>query len=420
MLNLNQKYKRKNETECVISFEADLDEKAVKEIEANALMKLQSMVSLPGFRVGKVPLNLIREKFPSMLKDEVLEIAARQLVSDIIKDEKLYPVVPPKITDVKYEDGKKIQIKIQFEINPTVDPKNYQNIKIVKKVKKIGDKEIEDYINRIREYNAYLKSLEDNAQVGPTHYVIADYEIYENGKKTENGDVKGEIIDMSSPQNIAGLTEAIMGAKKGETKEFTKEFDGKQMKFVVKINDIKEKIVPQLDEEFLKSLGVKDLNELKENVKKILEAQELEKTEREIVKQVEDSLIKDNQIPLPPTVVDEEIKELFEVFKKKSNLEDADKLNLSDYVNTLRPIAERNLRITYLLHNIAKKENITATQEDFNNELNRVLATLKTEEEIKRAKEMFESRKDYIMASIVENKTYNFIKSKAEIKEETL
>ena len=84
----------------------------------------------------------------------------------------------------------------------------------------------------------------------------------------------------------------------------------------------------------------------------------------------------------------------------------------------LKPVAERNLSLTYLLHNIAKKESITATEAELNAELDKVVARLNTEEEKKKARELFENRKDYIMSSIVENKTMDLVKSKAVIKEE--
>jgi FKBP-type peptidyl-prolyl cis-trans isomerase (trigger factor) len=91
----------------------------------------------------------------------------------------------------------------------------------------------------IREYNAYLKPVEGQS-VSKNHYLIVDYEIYENGNKID--ELKNEIVDMSSPQNIVGFEQAVLGANKGDTREFETEFDGKKMKFIVKINDIKKRL----------------------------------------------------------------------------------------------------------------------------------------------------------------------------------
>ena len=414
----NKSYKKVKEDNCVVVYEVNVDEKTTGEMENNATLKLQSVVSLPGFRVGKVPPGMIKQQFPSMVKDEVLDLAAKSAVNEIIENEKTYPVVAPVIGKINYEPSRKISFELKLEVNSRFEPKKYEKIQVTRKTHKVSEEDIDKRLKLIREYNAYLKSVDENAVVAGNHYVIVDYEIYENGVKSENGDFKGEIIDMSSPQTIAGMSDAVLGAKKGEEKEFETEFDGKKMKFKVKINEIKEKIVPEIDENFLKQSGAKSMEELGTQVRKLLELQETEKTEKDVIRQIEDSLIKDNRIPLPPTVVNEEIKELFEIFKKKSNAENPETLSLENYLNTLRPVAERNLTITYLLHNIAKKENINAGDEDLSKELDKVIRALKSEDEIKKAREIFETRKDYIMASIVENKTFEFIKSKAEMKEQ--
>ncbi len=420
MLGLNKKYKKVKEEGCVLVFEGNFVDKEIVDIEANALMKLQVAVSLPGFRQGKVPPHMIKQQFPSMVKEEALDIAAKALLEDIANNEKIYPVVSPMVSDVAYEPGKKLSLKITIEVNPKFEPQKYENLKVTKKIKKITDEDVENYIKSIREYNAYLEAVPQETPISESHYVIVDYEVYENGIKVENGDVKGEIIDMSSPQGIAGMSAAILGAKKGETKEFETEFDSKKMKFVVKINEVKRKVVPEIDEKFLKAAGVSSQEELRTNVRKILENESNINSEKEVIKQIEDSLIRDNKIPLPPTVVEEEIKELFEVFKRRMNTQSDQNLNIKDYYSSLKPIAERNLKITYLLHNIARKENIAVSDEDYKKEMDKVIASLKNEDEIKKAKEMFETRKSYVMASMVENKTFEFIKSKAEIKEENI
>jgi trigger factor len=255
----------------------------------------------------------------------------------------------------------------------------------------------------------------ENQAVSKNHYLIVDYEIFENGKKVD--ELKNEMVDMSSPQKIAGLEKAVLGANKGDIKEFETEFDGKKMKFIVKINDIKEKIVPQIDDNFIKQLGAKDINDLREQVRKVLEAQELEKSEKSIIEQIENYIIEKNKFSLPPTLVRQEMEELFEMVKKRSNISPDKKLELKDYEDKIKPIAEKNLRVAYILHFIAKKENIKVTEDDFNAELERVIKTLKTEDEVKKAKDLFDQRKDYIMASISENKTIDFIKSKITIKE---
>lgn len=415
-LGFGDKIKKIKQEGCVHVFSVNVDSKALGEASQDALVHLQSVVSLPGFRVGKVPLGMIKAQFPSMVKDEVLDIAAKAALPEIIKSAGISPVVAPLLKGVAYEPEKSLYFEIQFECAPTLDPKGYEKISAVRKVHEVTDAEVDKYISQVREYNAYLKPAAEGEAAGKSHFVIVDYQTFEEGKPVPGGDVKGEIVDLSSPQTIAGLADAVTGAKKGETREFDAPFGDKKMHFKVTVNEIKAKVVPELDENFLKEAGVKTVEELKANVKKLLEQGASEKTEKDMLGQIEDALIKNNPLSLPPTLVREEAQELLELFKKRAPVEQH--LPDESLLERLKPVAERNLSLTYILHHIAKKEKVEATDAELEAELEKVMARLNTEEEKQKGRELFEKRKEYIRASMVENKTMALVKERAIIKEE--
>lgn len=415
-LGFGDKIKKIKQEGCVHVFSVNVDSKALGEASQDALVHLQSVVSLPGFRVGKVPLGMIKAQFPSMVKDEVLDIAAKAALPEILKAAGISPVVAPLLKGVAYEPEKSLYFEIQFECAPTLDPKGYEKISAVRKVHEVTDAEVDKYISQVREYNAYLKPAAEGEAAGKSHFVIVDYQTFEDGKPVPGGDVKGEIVDLSSPQTIAGLADAVTGAKKGETREFDAPFGDKKMHFKVTVNEIKAKVVPELDENFLKEAGVKTVEELKANVKKLLEQGASEKTEKDMLGQIEDALIKNNPLSLPPTLVREEAQELLELFKKRAPVEQH--LPDESLLERLKPVAERNLSLTYILHHIAKKEKVEATDAELEAELEKVMARLNTEEEKQKGRELFEKRKEYIRASMVENKTMSLVKERAIIKEE--
>ncbi|OIO05246.1 MAG: trigger factor [Elusimicrobia bacterium CG_4_10_14_0_2_um_filter_56_8] len=415
-LGYGDKIKKIKQEGCVHLFGVSLDSKALDEAAQEALVRLQSVVSLPGFRVGKVPLAMIKAQFPSMVKDEVLDIAAKASLPEIFKGSQLNPVVAPLLKNVSYEPAKSLYFEIQFECSPTLEPKGYEKIAATRKVHNITDAEVDKYINQVREYNAYLKPAAEGEAAAKNHFVIVDYDTFENGVPVADAAVKGEIVDLSSPQTIAGLADAVTGAKKGESREFDAPFGDKKMHFKVTVTEIKQKIVPGLDENFLKEAGVKTVEELKGNVRKLLEQGAAEKTEKDMLGQLEEALIKNNPLALPPTVVKEETQELLELFKKRAPVEQH--LPDESLIERLRPVAERNLSLTYILHHIAKKENIQATDSELDAELEKVMARLNTEEEKAKGRDLFEKRKEYIRASMVENKTMTLVKEKAVIKEE--
>jgi len=417
-LGFGDKIKKIKQEGCVHLFGVTLDSKQLGEASEAALVRLQSVVSLPGFRVGKVPLAMIKGQFPSMVKDEVLDIAAKSALPEILKASELNPVVAPMLGNVTYEPEKNLYFELQFECAPTLEPKGYEKIAATRKTHKVSDADVEKYITQVREYNAYLRPAADGEAAAKDHFVIVDYDTLENGVPVKDGSVKGEIVDLSSPQTIAGLADAVIGAKKGESREFDAPFGDKKMHFKVTVNEIKAKVVPELDENFLKEAGVKTVDELKANVRKMLEQGASEKTEKEFLSQLEDALIKSNPLSLPPTLVKEEARELLELFKRRAPMEQ--RLPDEAMLERLKPVAERNLSLTYILHHIAKKEKIEATDAELDAELEKVMARLNTEDEKAKGRELFEKRKEYIRASMVESKTMDLVKGKAVIKEENV
>lgn len=414
-LDLGKSIKETQNKDCVHIFTVTLDEQQTKDLCLNAVAKLQHVAKIPGFRVGKVPLSMIKNQFPNEIRDEAIDTAAKAALPEIFEQHKdINPVVQPIMRNVKYEEDKSLSFEIQIETPPVFEVKDYTKLKATKKAVNVSDKDVDTYINQVLEYNSYLKSADEKAKVTKKNYIIADYRCVEDGKTVPGSDIKGDIIDMSNPQTIKGLPEAVLGAKKGETKEFMSKLGDKEMKYVVTVSEIKEKVTPALDEEFFKSAGVKDEAELKANVRKMLEDQQSEASEKDMTEQLEDALIKNNPFSLPPTLVAEETADLIQVYKKRMRGADVDEKKAAE---RLQPVAIRNLSLTYILHAIAKKENITATDEDLNEELKKALETIKTEEEKNNARKLFEERKEYIRASLVENKVIAFVKENATIKE---
>ncbi len=419
-LKLSDKIKRTNKEGCVYAYTVSVKDEDFSTVEQQALVRLQASVELPGFRKGKVPVNMIKEQFPKAVKDEIVDAAAKASINDMIKVDNITPVVTPLIKDVKFDSEKSVDIEIQFETVPQFEVKGYDDIKVTKKIHKVSDKDVEDYIKRVRDYNAYLKAVEDDSIViDKTHYIIFDYEAFEDGKKLEENSAKGELIEVANPgtNQIAGLIDNVLGAKKGETREFDSEAGGRKLHFKVTINEIKTKISPEIDEKFLKEAGVKTIEELNKNIRKMLERTETDKTEKDFAVQIEEELLKKNTLELPPALIKQETQDLIQMFKKRMG-DNQGKVSDDALVKKLKPIAERNLRIAYILHNIGEKEKIEITEEDLQAELEKALLSVQTEKEKGQIKDVFEKRKEYITVTLRENKTMQFVKGKASVKEE--
>ncbi len=419
-LKLSDKIKRTSKEGCVHTYIVSIKGNDFNTVEQQALVRLQASVSLPGFRTGKVPVSMIKEQFPKPVQDEIVDTAAKASIGDMLKIDNIKPVVAPLIKNVKFEAGESVEIEVQFECVPEFEVKGYEGIKVTKKIHKVTDADIDDYIKRIRDYNAYLKPVEgDSVVVDKSHYVIFDYEAFEDGKKLEENSAKGELIEVANPGTvqIPGLVDNIMGAKKGETREFDSTAGGRKLHFKVAINEIKVKVSPEIDEKFLKEAGVKTMEELNANIRKMLERSEADKTAKDFATQIEEELLKKNTLELPPTLIKQETQDLIAMFKKRMG-DTQGKVKDETLVEKLKPMAERNLRIAYILHNIGEKEKIEITEKDLEAELERALASVQTDKEKEQIKEVFKKRKEYITATLRENKTMEFVKNKASVTEE--
>ena len=404
-------YKKIKEDGCCLTYEVELKNDDFLKYQERAILKVQAEAEYPGFRKGKVPIDILKKNFSNYITNALKEIIVIDVLNDLYEKEKIFSIITPRIFDFSIDENiKKASFKIYIEQNPKFDVKNYTDFEVKRSIKKITDEDIDKHIQTIREYHAYLKPVDE--PVSKKHYILVDYEVWEDGNKVQ--DFKQELVDMSSPQTIMGFDDAVLGKKKDDTVEFETEFDNKKLKFIVNILDVKEKVVPEIDENFLKEIGAKDVNDLREQVRKILELEELQKSEKSIIEQIENHLILNNDFPLPPTILKEEMNEIFEIVKQRANITDPN-VTLKDYEDKIRPIAERNLKITYILNAIANKENIKATEDDYYKELDKVIKTLKSDDEVNKAKDLFEKRRSYIMASITENKVLDFIKSKIKI-----
>ncbi|MCX7641057.1 MAG: trigger factor family protein, partial [Elusimicrobiales bacterium] len=155
-------YKKEKNEGCIRIYDISFDLNDYVKIEDDALKAVQSVVTYPGFRKGKVPFEIIKEHFFQALSDEIRERAVHKSIDTIMENEKIIPVVSPSVYDIKHDsENRKISFKLYFEIAPEFEPKGYTDFEIVKKIKKITDKDIDNYIEQIRQYNSYLQPVDE-------------------------------------------------------------------------------------------------------------------------------------------------------------------------------------------------------------------------------------------------------------------
>ncbi|MBR2081588.1 MAG: trigger factor [Elusimicrobiaceae bacterium] len=405
---------------CRVTLSVETASELITKSFQNAAVQVQSRAQMQGFRAGKVPLDLVKQNFAGHIKERALDLAVKAAINAALADAKLDAVAVPTLTKAdfnKFEDGKPFTFEIAVDVAPEFDVTGYKGIEITKKADTATDADVQENLNRVLDANARLESAADGAVIDDKCYAVVHYTGKRNGTDDYKLSADSELIDMAAPQTMNGLAEAVKGLKKGDVKDYETKEGEDTLSFHVTVDDIKNKIVPALDDNFAKDMGFDTLDALKTKVKENLDAEAKRTAERDEVTQIENALVKANNFDLPQSLVEEYTESSLHNFVHSMTQLDPHKLTAEQhkmFEERIRPSVEKDLRIGYMIHAIAKKENLQATEADWQAEMDKTLAEKKNDE--KQVKTFFNERKDQIIATLTERKVFEFLKKEAKYK----
>lgn len=407
------KFKKLKEEGCVVTLSVEVSAQEITDESQTALMRLQSLARIPGFRAGKAPLDLVKQHFAGRAKEEAVDALIRKHVPAALEDLKLRVVETPVVEDVKWKDGEPLVITVKAEIAPTPVAKDYLKIPVARKPQTADDAALNKRIEELRDAQARLDVAKEDA-VGDKSFVVMDYSASQNGKPLANAKGTAELVDMSSEQSVEGLTAGLKGMKRGESKTIKVKLGGKETDLAVTVTEIKTKVLPALDAEFAKDMGMTSLDELKGKLKEVLDREVKSASESDVVRQIEEALVKANVFPLPPSMVERQLEGMMDRMRRQ--LMGATQLSekvLTDLRAKLQPKAEDEVRLAFVMSAIAEKEKIAVTDAELASELEAGLKDAESEEKKKELQQIFAQRKDQISHMIRERKTLNLLKEKA-------
>lgn len=408
---------------CRVTLSVEAAPELVSKCFQNAAVQVQSRAQMQGFRAGKVPLDLVKQNFAGHIKERALDLTVKAAINAAIADAKLDAVAVPTLTKAdfaNFNDGKAFLFEIAVDVAPEFDVKDYKGIEIAKKPETATDADVNENLSRVQDANARLESAQDGAAIDDKCYAVVHYKGQRNGKDDYKLSADSELVDMAAPQTMPGLAEAIKGLKKGDEKDFESKEGEDTLSFHVVVDDIKNKIVPALDDGFAKDMGFDTLDALKAKVKESLDEEAKQNARRDEIAQIENHLVKANDFALPQSLVEEYTESSLNNFVRSMTQMKPEQLNAEQrkaFEERIRPSVEKDLRIGYIVHAIAKKENLEATEADWKAELDKSLASnTQNKADEKKIKSFFEERKAHILATLSERKVFDFLKAEAKYK----
>lgn len=380
----------------------------VKNIDRAYLKNVQKF-NVSGFRKGKAPRAIIENRYG---KDIFYEDAAYLVVDEtwpkVISEKNIEAVDRPELVKLDYGIDKDLAFTINVTVKPEVELGQYKGIEAKKSEYIVTDEDVDKQLNLMRERNARIIKKEDGI-IEKGNMAIIDYEGFIDGAAFEGGKDSNYSLEIGSGSFIPGFEEQLIGKNAGEETEVkvtfpsdyhAKDLAGKEAVFKVKINEVKYKELPPLDDEFAKDVSeFGTLEEFKSDTKKKLQLRNDEKSKREFEDSVLKKVVDNAKVTIPKVMVDREIDYMMEDLNYRLKYQGIDLEQYAKYTNTSieklkeenRDAAENQVKTTLVLEKIGKVESVTATDDEveseienmakqYNQEVDKIKKTLKERE----------------------------------------
>lgn len=417
----------KNLNDCMKLFQVEIPHDLVEKTAKEVYGEIKKVAKIPGFRVGSAPQDLLEKHYSKNAEEEILKKLIPAGYRKALDDHRADPIGPPRVFNINFQKGKPLIFEAEVATRPVFKLKNYKGIKVTKKRISVSQQETDESFSRLR--NMYSKYNDLQGPVKKGDYVVCDVEVFANGKPISKKN-KSMWISADKNASLLGMGEDLIGLAKGQTKEIKKKlpdnypdkkYAGKLAKFKILVNEIKEKKLPTVDDEFAKNLNSDNLETLKKEVESQLLMRKENALKINMQNQILERLLKDVRFQVPAGLVGRQ-KEVFvrrletELLQKGLHKDDIEKK-----IKELDPKLEQNARdkvqLYFILDYIAVKEKIELNEKDINERLKAIAMSL--EQSADEVKKYYEKEKllGGLAEEIKEGKVLEFLLKEAEIKE---
>ncbi len=349
-----------------------------KEVQSH-IQKLAKTTKLPGFRPGKAPAAMINQKFRGAAVGDALEEIIQKSVNEIIAENNLRITHEPNVKLSKFEEGKDIEFSMEVEVLPDVKLSDFSKIKLEKPMAEVPEEEINKSLEYVAQSRRETEVISQNRASKKGDIVVIDFVGTINGEEFKGGKGVDYPLELGSNSFIPGFEDQLIGLKKGDKKDVkvkfpedyhAKDLASKDAVFAVEIKELRTLKKVEINDEFAKSLGAKDLADLKKNVAERIKQDYEAASKMKLKRALLDILDKDYKIELPQSLVDAEydgILKQYEHAKANNELDDYEKSKKEkDLLKEYKEIAERRVKLGIILSEVGAKEKVQITSDDLN------------------------------------------------------
>jgi len=393
-----------------------VDKKTIQLKMDERLSELQKEVALKGFRPGKVPSSVIKSQFGKSIYGEVIDKVLRETSTKAISEKKLKIAGQPKIDLKQFGEGKDLNYELQIDCLPNIKLSPLEKFKANQHKIKIEKKIIEDKLKEIAEQNKKFEDKKDNERSIVGDQLTFNYFASIDNKKFEGNEGKDVQIELGKNLFLKGFDDQLIGVKKGETRLVDailpanhpkKELANKKAKFKCEILKIKKPIENKINDEFAKTMGAKDITDLKNLIEKQISSQYTQAFRSITKKEILDQIEKNHEIDLPQNLIDQEVSLMTRSLKEEEKQKS---------LTSNTKIAKSRIKLGLILNELGEKNNLKITDEDVQAEIQKQIKGMPGQEKMvidyyQKNPSAFQSLK----GSLYEEKIINFIKSKIKL-----
>ena len=406
------------EKELTISF----DSKEIEPTIETKLIELSKTLDLKGFRKGKVPMNVVKGKYYEQCFNESLSEHIEQNYIKVVIDEKLNPVAPPKISMEESKDKNIYTFKAVIEVMPEIELKNIEKIKLEKPVLKVKKEDLEKAVDKIAEQYKDWNIVDRESKVRDR--VKADFKGTINGEEFENNKADDFLIEIGSKQLIPGFEEGLEGVKAGEQKNlditFPDDYQDQKLasqpvNFEIQVKEVLESKISEIDEEFVKKLGIEDgkVESLHSKIEEGMQKDAETLVDSHLKKSVISELSKSQKFEIPKSLVNEEIHRM----DKETNPNGDVKISHEDMEKLYSKEAEERVKAGLLLREIINAEKFTLSKEVIDSWIDTISRGQGNREEIEKYYLNNEEAKKNMESVILENLAIKWVVNNASVTE---
>ncbi len=413
--------------ELTIEIPADV----VKSETEQLINRYTKVANIPGFRKGKVPAGVIRQRFAEDIKGEIVEQLVPRYFREEVQKQGLSPVSQPRVTDLHFHEGEPLKFTARFEVFPEFTITPYDDIKVETIDSTVSDEEVETALENLRQQHATYTPVEEDRGLADGEYAVVSFKGTpkegegEPDPEAKPVEVDEVMVEIGGSNTVAEFSDNLRGAKAGETRTFDvkyaddfsdKRLTGKTMSYEANVKGIRNKNVPELNDDFAKELGAElnTMDELRNRLRENMVAEKQHEAEHQGKDKIVEELVKRNDFPIPETMLDSQIdlrleRGLRALAAQGMTTEHMKKMDLGRLRAGQREGALREVKASLILEQIADNEKIEISDEELDREVETMALQAKQPVEKVRARLTEDGGLDRIRHRLRNEKTLDFL-----------